>query len=140
MMLKTTPHGAAWVSFLFLAALVILDQLSKFLARAYFSEMITCNTGGSWGIPLPLPFLIALSFAALFFLIAWQQYPMLIDRRSAWWLSAGGIGNLIDRIWQGCVTDFIHVFSFPVFNLADIYLTLGVVFLVLFLRKSDRSA
>lgn len=45
---------------------------------------------------------------------------------------AGGFGNLIDRITRGYVVDFINVFpklNLPIFNLADIYITLGWIFL-----------
>lgn len=45
---------------------------------------------------------------------------------------AGGFGNLIDRILRGYVVDFINVFpklNLPIFNLSDIYITLGWVFL-----------
>ena len=45
---------------------------------------------------------------------------------------AGGFGNLIDRVVRGYVVDFINVFpslNFPIFNLADIYITLGWIFL-----------
>ena len=43
----------------------------------------------------------------------------------------GAIGNLIDRFTQGYVTDFISVGSFPVFNVADSCVTVGVGLLVL---------
>lgn len=45
---------------------------------------------------------------------------------------AGGFGNLIDRIARGYVIDFINLFpklNLPIFNLADIYITLGWIFL-----------
>ena len=38
---------------------------------------------------------------------------------------AGGISNLIDRLHYGCVTDFIDVHFWPVFNVADIYISIG---------------
>lgn len=47
---------------------------------------------------------------------------------------AGGIGNLIDRIALGYVVDYIDVspiFSFPVFNLADAYITIGWILFVI---------
>ncbi|WP_172618986.1 signal peptidase II [Candidatus Cytomitobacter indipagum] len=46
----------------------------------------------------------------------------------------GGIGNLIDRIWHGAVLDFIYIhmkgFSFPVFNIADISITVGIMMII----------
>lgn len=139
MMRETTPRSLAWVSFLFPAVLIALDQLSKLLMRTYFSENVVCNTAGSWGIPLPLPLLIVFSFSVLFLLALWQLRQKTIGGSSVW-LLAGGVGNLIDRMAQGCVTDFIHISSFPVFNLADIYLTFGALFLVLFIWRGERSS
>ena len=54
---------------------------------------------------------------------------------------AGAVGNLIDRIMNGYVVDFIYfqVINFPVFNVADICVTLGVVFLIIFLLFKYRS-
>jgi signal peptidase II len=55
-------------------------------------------------------------------------------------LLAGTIGNLIDRFYLGFVIDFIHLyydeFYFPVFNFADIFISIGVLLLIIFdLRK-----
>lgn len=48
----------------------------------------------------------------------------------------GGVANIIDRLRDGLVTDFIQVGSFPVFNLADSCITVGAVVLLLeYLRK-----
>ena len=49
-------------------------------------------------------------------------------------ISAGAVGNLIDRIRLGYVRDFIYfsLIDFPVFNVADIYVTVSTVLLVLF--------
>ena len=59
-------------------------------------------------------------------------------------LAAGTIGNLIDRILYGYVIDFlcIRFISFPVFNAADIFITVSIILLFLFLLfvyKEDRS-
>ena len=43
---------------------------------------------------------------------------------------AGGIGNLIDRIFRGFVVDFIDInqlFNFAIFNVADIYIVVGII-------------
>ena len=56
---------------------------------------------------------------------------------------AGGIGNAVDRIRLGYVVDFIYVklIDFPVFNAADICVTVGMALIALgFLTTHDRSA
>jgi signal peptidase II len=56
-------------------------------------------------------------------------------------LIGGAISNLIDRIVQGSVTDFIKLPDWPAFNLADMSITVGVVVLVLVVEaaRSDRA-
>lgn len=51
---------------------------------------------------------------------------------------AGGVGNLIDRIAMGYVIDFIdvNILNFPVFNVADISITLGVIMIMIILVRS----
>ena len=55
----------------------------------------------------------------------------------------GGIGNLIDRVWQGYVTDFLNFTSLPlwnwVFNIADIAVCVGCFLIVLYIFKFDGS-
>jgi signal peptidase II len=65
------------------------------------------------------------------------------DRRLAWWLIvAGAIGNVLDTIFYGHVIDFLHLCfwgrSFPVFNLADCWITFGVLGL-LWKSKSTKA-
>ncbi len=69
-------------------------------------------------------------------------------RESLWWLGSlmlilsGALGNLFDRILNGYVVDFIHLhygdqFSWPIFNVADILITIGAIVLgILMMRKS----
>ena len=58
---------------------------------------------------------------------------------------AGGVGNLIDRILNGYVVDFINfVFiTFPVFNLADIFVTCGgtliIIYMIFFADKEKKD-
>jgi signal peptidase II len=56
-------------------------------------------------------------------------------------LAGGALGNLVDRIDRGAVTDFIDPPNWPAFNVADIEITLGVALLVLlFMRGGDSRA
>lgn len=49
----------------------------------------------------------------------------------------GGIGNLIGRITEGCVTDFFNIHIIPVFNVADIGITIGCLLLIIAVLKSE---
>lgn len=59
-------------------------------------------------------------------------------------IAAGAIGNMMDRLIRGFVVDFIYFpnlfgYSFPVFNIADIFLCCGLSLLVIFYIISDRK-
>ena len=74
-------------------------------------------------------------------------FPRLSDE---WWLRfalaiqwGGALGNVVDRLRQGHVTDFIAVGNFPVFNLADAAINISVAILILgeiFGRKGEEDA
>lgn len=95
------------------------------------------NTGGAWGVFAGNPQL--LGGFSLVVCVALAAY-LVVARRSANGLQAagialivaGGVGNAIDRFTQGYVTDFIRVtfIDFPVFNVADIGVTCGVLLLL----------
>ena len=52
-------------------------------------------------------------------------------------LAAGAFGNGLDRLAHGHVVDFIHLTHWPVFNVADIYITVGAALLILAARSSN---
>jgi signal peptidase II len=131
-------------------AIVALDQLTKYWVRSElaFGESISPiaflenfvrivhwnNTGAAFGI-LPSASLI-ITIVAIGVIIAIIYYFPRVPRdkvvmRIALSLQLGGaFGNLIDRIIQGTVTDFISVSRFPVFNVADASITVGTILLI----------
>ena len=97
------------------------------------------NTGIAFGLPIPFPLIIALNIL-LFGLIFWMfEREFQLKKWPARWgmtlIVAGGLGNLIDRIYNGFVIDFIAFWSYPRFNLADIYISAGVLLIILFYGK-----
>ena len=52
---------------------------------------------------------------------------------------AGGIGNFTDRLFRGYVIDFIHLHHWPIFNVADISITVGAILLVIYLYKTKKD-
>jgi len=92
------------------------------------------NDGIAFGIGLPLSLQIAGSLIILFLLYKIGAEYILREKEPAifkhWLLGAvigGGLGNLIDRVLYGYVLDFIVLRPFPVFNVADIGITVGLV-------------
>lgn len=55
----------------------------------------------------------------------------LIERISLAMIVGGGIGNLIDRIALGYVTDFLDIHIIPIFNVADCFITVGCALLII---------
>ena len=78
-------------------------------------------------------------------LVALVGFMLLRPSRPLLWLPTGmlvggAIGNLIDRIANGAVTDFIKLPHWPAFNFADMSITFGVILLVFVLEGRRRSA
>ena len=143
---------SAYASLLLPAALIIAsDQYTKALVRAnldylemwspwhwlmpYVRLVHTHNTGAAFGMFQGLnPFFIGLAFVVSGVIL--YYYPRVPG--SDWPLRiamvlqfSGAVGNLIDRLHQGHVTDFISVGSFAVFNIADASISTGVAVLIL---------
>lgn len=127
----------------FVALLIFADQLTKFIIRSQGGFYI-CNQNIAWGIKIS-PFLFWLFWIGitLFLATALCDKKCLPYTRNGIAMQAGmtlilsgAISNLIDRVYLGCVTDFIDLKFWPVFNLADVYITAGVIILLLISVKS----
>ena len=132
-------------------ALVLLDQLVKYLVRAnialgasipfipYIMDLTYVqNTGAAFSILRQHTWLLTLTSAVVVLVMCWLLVKGFFKNRlgmiSAALVLAGGVGNLIDRAVFGCVTDmFKTIFmDFAVFNVADCCITIGVPLLFLY--------
>jgi len=101
------------------------------------------NTGVAFGMFQDKNFLFSiLALAISVFLIIF--YPKLTE--DDWFLRialgmqlGGSVGNLIDRLTIGHVTDFISIGNFPVFNIADASISVGVAVMIMGLWVEDRK-
>ena len=139
-------------------AIVALDQLTKYLVRsrldfgavwapipalASFVRVVHWNnTGAAFGF-FPSGGLVFTVIAIIVAVAILYYYPRIPRGhtllRIALILQLGGaIGNLISRLFQSTVTDFISVGQFPVFNVADSSITVGVAILVLSMWIDER--
>ena len=138
---------------LFSAGVVALDQYTKYLTVAniaLYSEVefipgflgftYVKNTGAAFSSFEGQQWLFALIFLVFTGLIFWEYYkaPMGFLPFERWCIAAvygGGLGNMIDRVRMGYVVDMIETsfMEFPVFNVADIFITCGCVVLLVHL-------
>ena len=152
---KASVRVAAFARAALVAAIVIaLDQVTKALVRANialgdqhkFLPGVTLVHDRNTGVAFTLfagggALVLVITFAALALLIGYfARHP---DRSLLWlptgMLVGGAIGNLIDRIAHGAVTDFIKLPHWPAFNVADMSITFGVLVLLWVLegRRGD---
>lgn len=91
------------------------------------------NAGIAFGIDLPLTIfapLVVIAFTVLS-VAAIRQRDDHVASFGYGLILGGALANLLDRLDDGMVTDFVAVFSFPVFNLADSSITIGVAAVLL---------
>lgn len=142
--------------------LVLMDQISKAVAVQLLGNVgASCkfiphilrleyreNTGMAWGLlkDARIFFIIItllLCGLMLFFMIKQRRNMPKLVSLSLSVILAGAVGNFIDRVFLGYVRDFLafDFFDFPVFNLADSYVTIGAALLiiVLFFTKQGKA-
>lgn len=152
-------RGARVVSFVVVTLLVvILDQATKAAARAALSDgrvltlipgvmdlKLVYNTGAAFSLGEgagALFVVFALAVLVVGFWLVWTRddisMPLSITIAC---ICGGGVGNMIDRVLFGSVTDFLATtfMDFPVFNVADIFVTCGVIVMLILVFVEDRS-
>lgn len=94
---------------------------------------LTFNTGFAFSLPAPQLILIVLAVGVSGFLVFWslQKERTRFEQWTSVLVVSGAMGNAIDRIFLGQVTDFLSFWNFPVFNVADMLVTFGIVVLLL---------
>ena len=135
---------------LFAAGIVAADQFTKFLTVANIALYedvpfipgllgftYVQNTGAAFSSFEGQQWLFALVFAVFTVMIFWEYFkkPMGFTGFERWCIAAiygGGLGNMVDRVRLGYVVDMIETkfMEFPVFNVADCFITCGCIALM----------
>ena len=142
--------------FLSLSILIVLiDQFTKYLMSynnklfinkdfLLFKLDFVKNYGAAFNIfsgsRIFLSFISIIFSILLIYLILWKNTLNSFDLYAYSFILGGTIGNGIDRIYKGFVVDFINlnIINFPVFNIADISINIGFIFLLYNIFKKSR--
>ena len=144
-------------TYLIAVLILIIDQVSKSVIeiffhlnesvrviKDFFSITVVHNTGGAWSIFSNHSYLfIIASVIAIVLLIKFMfGFKNNLRNNIAFACLFGGIfSNLADRIFLGYVRDFLDFkifdYHYPVFNLADVAIVVGVIFLIIAIIKGE---
>lgn len=151
-------HDASRLLFFVALSIIALDQLTKYLIKVnlafnetidiiqgIFSVTYRTNTGIGFGLlqGLNIPLMVVSSIIIL--LMGYFYYKLdkkeTLMRFPLGLIISGALSNLVDRIIQGSVTDFIYVHGWPAFNVADSAISIGAVMLIIMhIRKTEGKA
>ncbi len=116
-------------------------DVEKIYVNQFLDFVLVFNTGVSYGLfsgggNLQRWILIILSIAIIIFLLNFlKSEKSIIPRISISLIVGGALGNIFDRFVYGAVIDFISLhakgFSWYIFNIADIFIVLGVILFIL---------
>jgi signal peptidase II len=115
--------------------LIIVDQLSKILIRLYGGFYI-CNPHIALGIAIP-EILFWIFWTAIIILLFYLIYKESALPNALYLIIifSGAFSNLFDRVQYGCIIDFINLGFGPIFNLADFFISLGAIMLIIVYLK-----
>ena len=144
-----------WILLTTLPTVLVADQLTKLFIRSNFflgqswpqegflRITYVTNTGTAFGLLRNQTlFLIFASIIALGFLVYFYRTQAIVRpmlRLSIGLQLGGAVGNLLDRVTVGAVVDFFYVGWWPIFNLADSSIVVGMTILVVTLLFFDKS-
>lgn len=131
-----------------------LDLFNKWAALHYLTSPIVLipsvlqlrlahNTGIAFSIPIPNNVMLVVAPLGIgllvWLLLSTTNFKLTLTKVIISLMVAGALGNFIDRLTKGAVTDFIDFSFWPTFNLADSYLTIGAFLIILFYGRISRN-
>jgi len=149
-----------WLLFFVAGVVVVSDRSTKYLVDAQLAgrppvKVIpgvlqlthTTNTGGAFGLSSGTPWVFGIASIAIAAVIVVTAGRVTTELQGVGLglVLGGALGNLIDRLaggidFSGKVVDFIDFRVWPVFNLADTAVVVGMILLVVGYAKKDRGA
>jgi len=123
------------LNFFIIILLVFIDHLLKYIFKFYnidfFIFKTAINYWISFGIYFNKLFIIAVSILFIIF-ITYFYHEKKINKWVFIFLFSGALSNLIDRLIYWYVIDYIDFFGLFIFNLADIYISFGIIIYIFY--------
>ncbi len=148
-----SPFKNKKTAIFYILLIFVLDRISKIWVLSYlkpkgnidvlpfFKLTYVQNTGAAFGsFQNGNTILIIVSIIILFALIKYRKELFTLGKLASWgWLFiiGGALGNLYDRIFIGYVVDYFNFIVWPVFNVADSFITVGAIMLALCILKDE---
>lgn len=135
----------------FIISIIILfiDQLIKLIIQnnniniinKYISIIYVKNTGAAFSILSGNNSLLIVLSIIIFILIYYlsNNYHDILSDIDFGLIYGGLFGNLLDRIIYGYVRDYISILSFPIFNIADMGIVIGITLLTIYEIKEEKN-
>ena len=142
--------------FIIAVIILIIDQLTKMIVNTYLIDNIitvipnffkleyALNTGAAWSILNNHQVVLIIISVILMIILFMFHNNFKVNKRNniAFGLLFGGIwGNLVDRLFHGYVIDFLSFkifnYDYPIFNIADIAVVVGIILLVFAIIKGE---
>lgn len=149
------------LTFLSTISLILFDQIIKYyvvlnntnvvVIKNFMSFIYTKNYGVAFSfLSGNKQLIIIITIVLLMFIINMFYKDFIIGKKNYFkaftysFLFAGIFGNFIDRIFTGYVVDYVSLnifgYYFPIFNLADVLITIGVIFIIVYTIKEDKQS
>lgn len=140
MFIKKQMNYSKSISIIVILSLLLIDimlkqTLKKILLygdiniiNGFIKLKLAFNEGIAFSIPFKGNIMIITTLVILVFIFYMRlKESNTLNKFAFDMMLSGGIGNLLDRIMYGKVTDFISILSFPIFNIADVCIVVGFI-------------
>ena len=124
----------------------MIEHQSISIIKNFFSITYAKNTGVAFSfLEGKVPLIIMMTSIIIFIILKYikSTNPSKIERICYGLVLGGAIGNLLDRIIYGYVIDFLDFnifgYSYPIFNLADTFIVIGIFILIIFSLIESRN-
>lgn len=142
--------------FIFSLIIIAIDFIIKRIVLNYVTNIciipnffyltLAKNTGAAFSLlENKIIFFIIIAFIVIYYIFKYSIKEDIdkLEQVSYILLIGGIIGNLIDRVIYGYVVDYLRFiifsYNFPIFNLADICITIGAIFLIIIIFRKEKN-